>query len=502
MEIDLKNLPDDVAILKSLLIKQSHENAYLREIVRLFNYKQYVSKSERWEGQTLLFDEAEKSAPEVVVDESTDKSEVESHSRSRPKRKPFPEVIPRVEIIYDLSPDEKLCPCGCEMKVIGEETSEQLDIIPAKVQVLRHIRKKYCCQKCDGSFKTAGMPPQPIPKSMAAPGLLAFVATAKYADAMPLYRQESILSRIGIDLPRNTLASWMMKTAELLTPLMNLLRDRLLESNLIHMDETPLQVLKEKNKAATSKSYMWVQARGDPGEKIILFNYDPSRSAEVPRSLLLGFKGGLLTDGYEAYKSVAVEYGLIQYGCFDHARRKFHEALKGQKKGADSIAAQGMDFIGKLYDVEREHKASSPEIRKQAREDHSRKIVVSLRSWLDEAIDKVPPKSLTGKALYYLNSQWEKLIRYVDDGVTPMSNALAENAIRPFAVGRKNWLFSDTPRGAHASAALYSIIETAKANGIEPYYYLAHILTEIPKATKLEDFEALLPAAVRKKFQH
>jgi transposase len=268
----------------------------------------------------------------------------------------------------------------------------------------------------------------------------------------------------------------MIKVSELLTPLTNLLHEKLLEGPFIQMDETTVQVLKEKDRNPTTKSYMWVQTRDGPEEKIVLFHYDPSRSAKVAKDLLAGFKGKFLTDGYEAYSAVAHHCELVHHGCWDHARRKFFESYKGQKQTAEE--------------------------RLKGRLEKAKPVIDEMRTWLESVIDKVPPRSLTGQALYYLNSQWEKLVRFLEDGSVPISNALAENAIRPFAVGRKNWLFSDTPRGAHASATIYSIIETAKANGIEPYHYLTHILTEIPKAKTLEDFEQLLPSAVRKKLAH
>jgi transposase len=509
MNSSIHLLPDDPILLKRLLAEKDHamnlmklDLDYMEEIVKLFYFKQFAPKSERWAGQALLFNETEVDVDKSEKQES-DERKVESYTRkARATKTAIPDIVPRVDQYYDLKDSEKQCSCGCMLKEIGEELSEQLNIIPAIIQVIRHHRKKYCCQNCDGVFKTASMPAQPIPKSMAAPGLLAYVATAKYADHLPLYRQESIFSRSGINLARNTLANWMIKVSELLVPLTNLMHEKLLEGPFIQMDETTVQVLKEKDRKPTTKSYMWVQTRDGPDDKIVLFHYDPSRSAGVAKDLLGGFKGKILTDGYEAYGAVAHHCELVHHGCWDHARRKFFESYKGQKQNAPSVAAHGLNLIKKLYKIERVYKDSSAEERLNGRLENAKPVIEEMRTWLDNVIDKVQPRSLTGQALYYLNSQWEKLVRFLEDGSVPISNALAENAIRPFAIGRKNWLFSDTPRGAHASATIYSIIETAKANGIEPYHYLTHILTEIPKAKMLEDFEQLLPPAVRKKLAH
>ncbi|MGR9108995.1 MAG: IS66 family transposase, partial [Gammaproteobacteria bacterium] len=371
-----------------------------------------------------------------------------------------------------------------------------LDIVPAKVQVIRHIRRKYACPCCQQTVKTAGLPPQPIPKSVASPGLLAHVAVAKYQDALPLYRQETILERIGVDLPRATLAHWMIRMGEAVQPLINLLRDRLLSYDLIQIDETTLQVLKEPGKPATSKSYLWAQKGGPPDSAVILFDYDPSRSQQVPLRLLEGFQGYVQTDGYEGYQAVCAMPGIVRVGCFAHARRKFDEAVKAQGKGGKAKAGKatkGLAYIQKLYRIETLIRDDSPEIRLQVRQQKAKPLLAEIRAWLDQSLPTTPPTSAVGKALQYLHNQWDKLIRYCDDGRLNIDNNAIERAIRPFVTGRKNWLFSDTVKGANASANLYSLIETAKANGLEPYRYLRDVFTELPAAQSIEDFEALLP---------
>ena len=334
---------------------------------------------------------------------------------------------------------------------------------------------------------------------MAAPGLLAHVTVSKYQDALPLYRQESILQRIGIDIPRATLANWMIEAGILVQPLINLLRDRLLAYDIIQMDETTVQVLKEPGKTAQSKSYLWLQRGGPPDRPVLLYDYDPGRGAGVPKRLLEGFAGTLQTDGYDGYNAVVAVNGLTHLGCFAHARRKFDEAIKAQgKQPRLGLAQQGLALIGSLYGVEKAVRTAPPAERHAYRSRHARPILDQLRAWLDQSLPQVPPQTATGKALNYLHNEWTKLIRYLDDGRLEIDNNRAENAIRPFVIGRKNWLFSDSVRGVKASANLYSLIETAKANGLEPYAYLRRLFTELPRAQTVEAIEALLPGVIGK----
>ena len=378
------------------------------------------------------------------------------------------------------------------------EISEQLDIVPAQVRVLRHVRKKYACPHCQLGVKTAPLPPQPLPKTMASPGLSAHIAVAKYQDALPLHRQEHILQRIGLDLPRATLAAWMIKLGIWIQPLINLLQDVLLGYNVLQMDETTLQVLKEPAKLPQSNSYLWVRRGGPPHLPVILFDYDPSRSQAVPLRLLDGYRGYLQVDGYDGYNAVGLRSDIVLVGCMAHARRKFDEAVKAQGVDRDNPekirkAMEGLRYLQALYRIERECKGSSSEERYSVRQQKAKPLFETLRASLDAALPTVAPQSMTGKALTYLHNQWPKLIRYLDDGRLSIDNNRVENAIRPFVIGRCNWLFSDTVRGAQSSANLYSLIETAKANGLEPYAYLRHLFTELPKAQTLEQIEALLP---------
>ena len=343
------------------------------------------------------------------------------------------------------------------------------------------------------------LPAQPIPRSMASPGLLAHITVSKYQDALPLYRQETILRRIGVDIPRATLANWMIKAGDLIQPLINLMHDQLLSHDIIQMDETTVQVLKETGKTAQSRSYLWLQRGGPPKHPVVLYHYDPGRGAGVAKRLLDGFKGYLQTDGYDGYNAAVAVNHLTHVGCMAHARRKFSEAVKAQGRNKKrGKAHRGLTLIGKLYRVEKQARKLTSDKRHAQRQLHARPILDELRSWLDTTLPQVPPTSATGKALNYLHNEWDKLIRYLDDGRLQIDNNAAENAIRPFVLGRKNWLFSDSVKGVNASANLYSLIETAKANGLEPYAYLRYLFTELPKAETVDAIEALLPGNLDK----
>jgi len=520
MQTACDSLPNDINALQSLLVEQVVRNEQLladnqtivdknaqlktqvlilQEQLNLALARRYAARSEQCSpDQVRLFDEAEVDTALAQRDPSVAEGvRIAAHTRTRRGRQPLPETLPRVDVRHELPVAERVCPHdGAALEEIGTVVSEQLDIIPAQIRVLRHIRQQYACA-CGQCIKTAPLPAQPIPKSMASPGLLAHITVSKYQDALPLYRQETILERIGVDIPRATLANWMIQAGTLIQPLINLLRDRLLAYDLIQMDETPVQVLKEPGKTAQSKSYLWLQRGGPPDRPVILFDYDPSRSAEVPKRLLEGFQGTLQTDGYAGYHAVVGANRLTHVGCFAHARRKFDEAIKAQgKQPRAGLAHQGLAWIQKLYGVEKTIRGRPAEERYVYRRQHSASILTELRTWLDTALPKVPPTTVLGKALHYLDHEWPKLIRYLDDGRLEIDNNRAENAIRPFVTGRKNWMFSDSVRGVNASANLYSLIETAKANKLEPYAYLRHLFAELPKANTVEAIEALLPGNI------
>lgn len=505
-------LRSDVAVTKHELESEQAENTRLREQIRLYLLKRFAPSSEKLsEHQLQIFNEAELlSDPEAAeAEEPQEEPEAPSQKPAARKkgRRPLPACLPRRQVIHDLPAEEKICPHdGTALHVIGRVVSTQLNYIPATVEVIENVRLQYGCGTCEECVRLSPLPAQPIPKSMAAPGLLAQVAVSKYCDALPLYRQSNIFERVGIDLSRTTMANWMIQIGQLVQPVVNLLRDELLDGDILQCDETRCQVLKEPGKAAQTQSYLWAQRGGTSENPIVLFDYDRSRSSEVPKRLLEGFEGYLQTDGYQGYDAVVVESRglIIRVGCMAHVRRKFDEAIKAQgggkskkeKRGATK-AHQGFAFIQKLYKIEKEMRGQAAERRRAAREERARPILTEMKLWLDATKDQVPPRSLTGMAISYTRNQWNALIRYVEDGRLEIDNNGVENSIRPFVLGRKNWLFSTTVRGAEASANLYSVIETAKANGLEPYRYLCHLFTELPKADTVDKIERLLPTRWR-----
>lgn len=483
---------------------QSQVSDYINHLIEQFilaRHKQFGASSEMLSAQGRLFDEAEILAADSS--EAQDVAPIPAETaasvsdkpviKARGKRTPLPTELPRIEIVHDVPEAERTCPCGTPMVVIGQQVSEQLDIVPMQIRVLRHIRNTYGCPDSVHAPVTASLPAQPLPKSNASPDFLTMLLITKYIDGLPLARFEYVLDRHGVKVPRQTLARWVIGASALLQPLHNLMRDTLFDGAFMHMDETGVQVLKEKNKSPTSNSYMWVQAGGTPGKPVVIYDYDPSRSGTVPTRLLLGYQGYLMTDGYDGYNALARTEGIEHLVCWAHVRRKFVEATRVQTKGKKGRADEAVALIGKLYGIERDFKEAEEPERFKARQRLSVPVLAELRVWLDKTRPAVVPQSALGKALSYMHDYWGKLIRYTERGDLPIDNNRCENAIRPFVIGRKAWLFSDTPAGAHASAVIYSLLQTAKANGHEPYAWLRHVMRKLPAAKTLEEFEALLP---------
>lgn len=494
-------LPDDVESLKKLLLAERKTITRLHkqidelfESIRLARHKRFGASSEKAPGQGELFDEAEDTAEDAVP---VAPEELSSSADTQPKkqqkaRKPLPEQLPRIRNVIELSEDERVCSCGCQLSEIGEDVSEQLEIIPAKLRVIEHVRIKYACKSCEETIKLAPSAATLLPKAMASANTMAYIITAKYADGLPLYRLSTILKRYGIDFSRQTMSESVIATARKLEPLMEHFRQELLTSTVMHMDETTVQVLNEPDKTPQSKSYMWVQRGGPPDKPIVLFNYEPSRSSAVPDRLLEDYSGSLMTDGYAAYQQVAAKKNINHLCCWAHVRRKFADAQKAQPKGKAGRADSAIAKIAKLYAVEKRHKQSDSSTRQQARDNESKPVLDELKLWLEKTQQQVPPKNTLGKAINYALKYWPELSRYVNDGDWPIDNNLAENAIRPFVIGRKNWLFSNSQRGATASANLYSLIETAKANAQEPYQYLSWLFERLPRTDKA-DYASLMP---------
>ncbi len=497
--MSINKLPNNIDELKKLVIQkhnqlesQSNEIQGLKDIISLLQRKKFAPSSEIVNSnQTSLFNELEDLIEEEPSSEEDEKETI-TYDRVKNKKRPrIPESLPRIENVIDLPDEEKFCSHdGTPLKEIGEEVSEQLEIIPAKIQVIKTIRKKYACPCCDEGIKTASHTPMLLPKTMATASLIAYIIIAKYADALPLYRQEKMFARIGAMITRQTMARWMIVVSKQLLPLYNLLQDKLLEKKYLQMDETTVQVLKEDGKNATSKSYMWV--RHAPGKNpIVLYDYAPTRSGEVPINLLEEFKGYLQVDGYDGYQRACVQYNLIRLGCMDHCRRKFFDAMKSS--GGKGVGKKGIGFLKKVYKVEKQIQDFKVKEKYRVRQSKSKPILEEMKKWIDEVRGKITPKSIAGKAINYAFNEWEYLIGYLEDGQLNISNAWVENKIRPFCIGRKNWLFSNSVDGAEASAMYYSLIETAKANDMEPFDYMNEMLKNLPFAQSIEDFERLLP---------
>ncbi len=472
----------------------------LTEQTRLAQHQRFGASSEK-SPQLDLFNEAETLADQAESDPAEETDDKPSTRKKSVGRHPLPPELERKDIVHDLTDNEKqaLLKDGGELRCIGEEVTEQLEFTPAKLVVLRHIRKKYVCEQADTKATqliTAPKPKQPIEKSIASPSLLAYIAVSKYADGLPLHRLvNNLFKRMGINLDSTLLAQWMIRCSHLLQPVFNLMQERLLEAPILHMDETRVQVLNEAGKTPQSQSYMWLM-RNAIGPPVILFHYSPNRSQDTPNTLLAGYDGVLMVDGYSGYQPVCDAQSLTRLGCWVHARRKFVDAQKAQPKGkTNSKADHAVATIGKLYRIEKDakNKGLSFDERHALRQQKAKPIIDKLKAWLEKKQPEVLPRSLTGKAMTYLSNQWPRLIRYLDDGRYPIDNNLAEQTVRPFAVGRKNWLFSQTTAGAQASAIIYSLVETAKANDLEPQAYLTQLFTELPNMDSFEQMETLLP---------
>jgi transposase len=503
--IQSEKLPDDPKILKGIIDDLQNALNHKSEQFKALQQLIFASKSEKTTPedrlQMRLFDEAENESDES---ESPPQETINyTREKKRGGRKPFSESIPREEVILDIEDLEKRCACGHQMVRIGEEVSEQLDVVPAQVKVIRTVRPQYGCHNCEGSgdedkpaVRIAPMPPRMLPQSTAAEGLLAHIVTGKFCDALPLYRQERIFARLGGDVSRKNMANWMMGLAERLQPLKEALWIYLRAGPLIHADETSLQVMKELGRANTSKSYMWVFKGGPPGQPVVLFQYEPSRSSKIAQNILGGYQGAVQTDGYAGYNFLDSQENVLHLGCWAHARRMFVKAEKVSKNNA--AAKQVLSFIGKIYKEEKVLRTrldngtleSSDFLAK--REDAVSPILAKLKEYLEKKMLYLLPSGLLGQAVSYTLGQWNILENYLKVVEATPDNNPVENSIRPFVIGRKNWLTAGSPRGAGASAFLYTLVETAKANGLEPYFYLRFLFLRFPSCS-VDEHKTLLP---------
>jgi len=503
------NLPDDVESLKQIICdltldKNQYKSrcSFLEEEMRLLKDRFFNKKSEKVTEDELLqgrlFDELESNykpsdAPTIKV---------KSHKRKKGGKKKLPESLPRKVLEHDISEEEKMCGCGHTMERIGQVESEKLDIIPAKIRVEKHVRYKYACKNCEGiesakgAVQIAPLPPQLIPQGMASPGLVAYIAAGKYIDGTPLYRLEKIFKRFGLDLSRQTMCNWMMQVFEKTRPLMRLMREDLLKYPIIGIDETSVQVMKESGRKNTTKSYMWVFRGDGRASPLVLFRYRPTRSPDHVEDLLKDYRGVIQTDGYGGYEKVGSFKNIVHSGCRAHARRKFIEAEKAG--GSNEYITRVIYLIRKLYEVEKYIKENNLDAESilKVRKKNSSPVIDELYEMINNKHGTIPPKSTLGKAIAYTLDDWKKLTEYIKNPIIQIDNNMVENAIRPFVIGRKNWLFSGSPRGADASAVLYSLIETAKTNSLEPYWYLRYLFTKLPYCENDGDLRKLLPCRV------
>jgi len=508
------------------LEEKNHRIEELMDLLILLRKQRFGRSSDTpHPGQENLFDEAEleelmgelsalidkevnTTGEESNGEESTDSGE-KTPPKEKPIRRPLPKHLERIEKIQALSEAQKT-EMGehweSQWKLIGYDQSEQLATIPKQRYVIVYKRPKYVpidesVNGADKGVVTAPRAAQIIPKSIAHHSLIADVMIAKFADGIPFYRQEKILARDGIELSRQTMSGWVIHLNRTFEPLMDAIRRHIIRGKVIYIDETPLQVLNEPHRENSQKSYMWVYKGGPPDQPVIRFQYSPNRSGEIPLHYL--FRGEeasdenqfySVTDGYSGYNELSKRPEVIgRAGCWAHVRRKFVDATHGRK--ATTVHHQIVKLIGKLYAIEskaRREKMNTDQ-RHQLRREKSAIVLEKIRAWLDKYQTKALPNSLLGKAIQYANNQWPTLTTFLKDGEIEIDNNIAENAIRPFAVGRKGWLFSGSPAGAEASATLYTLIESAKANGLEPWRYLNHLFEHFPLAKSGEEINALLP---------
>lgn len=500
-------LEKEVATLTSQKDQLEGRLSWLEEQFRLAQKRRFGSSSERTHDDqlALVFDEAEAIAqPELA--EPTYERVKEHRRKARKSRADALKDLPVERREYRLADDERQCPhCDGTLHEMSTQIRRELEIIPAQVRVIEHVQHVYSCRHCERNdtttpIQTAKMPAPPLPGSLASPSILAHIITQKYVDGLPLYRQEQQLKRLGTEISRQNLANWILNgTNRWLTPLYELMRSHLLQREILHADETPVQVLKEPGRPAESKSYMWLYRSGRDGPPVSIFEYQPTRAGEHPRAFLSEFKGYLHVDAYQGYRHLK---GVHLVGCWAHVRRGFMDALKALPSSKRSRGPKdpsptevGLEYCNRIFRAEKALKDMDPERRRALRQTEIRPLLDAFKAWLDEQEPRVLPKSALGQAVNYALRQWPKLLVFLEDGRLELSNNRAERTIKPFVIGRKAWLFANVPRGAQASAIAYSLAETAKENGLRPFAYFTYLFEQLPNIDLKDDaaLDVLLP---------
>ena len=461
----------------------THELAILRR----HRFGKRSEANSRSPQQSLLDDLVDEdiAAIETELEKLAEAGRTKERQPSKARRQPLPPQLPRTEIRHD--PDSTTCGCGCELTRVGEDISEKLDYEPGQFSVERHIRGKWACKQCE-TITQAPVAPHVIDKGIPTTNLLAQVLISKYADHLPLYRQEQIYARAGVELPRSTLADWVGRCGVELTPLVERLQACLLGHAVLHADETPVPML-SPGKKETHRAYVWAYAttRTAPIQGVV-YDFQPSRSGQACRDFLADWQGKLVCDDYQGYKA-GFASGITEIGCWTHARRKFFEL---SERGDSPIADQALQTIGLLYDIEREIAEQPPDERRRLRETRSRPIVEQYHEWLIHQRTRLTDGTRTAKAIDYSLKRWNALTQYLDDGDVPIDNNWIENQVRPWALGRKNWLFAGSQRSGQRAASIMSLIQSAKINGLDPQAYLRDVLERLPTTT-YADIDSLLP---------
>jgi transposase len=484
----MASLPDfdslDTEAMKSLLMQQhrqlsskAHEIEHLKLVIEKLRRQIFGAKSEKVAAQLeqleLQLDELEaaQAAAEII-------DIAEAPMKSRPFRRPLPEHLPREVVTY--TPEHSCCPgCGGELQPFGEDVSEQLERIPATFKVIRHVRPKFSCAHCERVVE-APAPPRPIERGLAGPALLAHVLVSKYADHQPLYRQSGMYAREGVDIERSTLAGWVGASSQLLSPLTDALRHHVLTAQKIHADDTPVPVLAPGN-GRTRTGRLWTYVRddrpaGDLTPPAVWFAYSPDRKGEHPRQHLKTFQGALQADAYAGFHHLYDSGTIYEAACWAHTRRKFHDLHALQPS---PLTTEALARIGALYAVENQIRGKPAALRRDVRQARAKPLAEDLRRWLEASLNTLSKKSETAGAIRYALTHWRALLRYLDDGRLEIDNNIAERALRCVAMGRKNYLFAGSDAGGERAAVLYSLIGSAKLNGIDPELYLRTVLTQI-----------------------
>lgn len=492
----IESLQSLVANLQQQLAEKDEKIQSLNHQIHLFRTARFGCKSEKFVDDKQMpldiFDEAA-SEDESPKEQAATQTITYTRSKNKTGRKALPKTLPYVEQVHDLNDDEKQCDCGCTLTHIGNETSEQLDTLPQVTFRVVHIKKKYACKSCEDTIKAARAPKQPFPKSLASAGLVAAIIDAKFNRHLPLYRQEDMFKSVGTEITRATLGNWIMKAANLITPLIERMHELIVRYDIARCDETVVQVLKEKDRPASRKSYMWLFSGGPPDKRCFIYQYHPTRAESIAHTFFAQFNGYVQADCYRAYLNLDASR-ITHVACLAHARRYFSDVFKANKN-KPGIAATAIDYFKRLYAIEKQLKSvdASTDTVYQIRQEKAKPIMDEFYDWLTTQQRKVPPKSPIGKALFYSVAHWQSLTKYLEDGRLEIDNNRAERAIKPFVIGRKNWMFYDNPKGAHAGAKLYSLIETCKEHDINVFAYFKYVLQHIIHCQSDADFDRLLP---------